>query len=101
MSWVAVLVTSIGCLAVKTTGYLLPVSILDHPIVQRVAGLLPVTLLAALAVQQTVVHGRHLQLDARLPAVGVAIIAVRYRAPFLLVVVLAAATAAILRLLTG
>ena len=101
MSWVAVLVTCAGCFAIKAGGYLVPASLLDHPVAQRVAGLLPVTLLAALALQQTVTHGRHLQLDARLPAVGVALIALRFRAPFLLVVVSAAATAAVIRLVAG
>jgi hypothetical protein len=101
MSWLAVLLASVGCLTIKVAGYLVPASILDHPLVQRIAGLLPVTLLAALALQQTVAHGRHLELDARLPAVGVALMALRLRAPFLLVVVLAAATAAILRLVAG
>jgi hypothetical protein len=37
-------------------------------------------------------------LDARLPALAVAAVAVWRRAPFLLVVILAAATAALLRL---
>jgi hypothetical protein len=101
VSWVTVLVASVGCLAIKAAGYMVPASLLDHPLVQRVAGLLPITLLAALALQQTVTHGRHLQLDARLPAVAVALIALRFRAPFLLVVILAAATAAMLRLVAA
>jgi hypothetical protein len=39
-------------------------------------------------------------LDARVPAVGVAIVAVVLRAPFVVVVALAAATAALIRAVT-
>ena len=101
MSWIAVLVASLGCLAIKTIGYWVPDGALDHPTVQRVAGLLPVTLLAALAAQQTLTHGRHLTVDARIPAVLVAALAIRLRAPFLLVVIAAAAMAALWRLAGG
>jgi hypothetical protein len=101
MSWAAVLVASIGCLVLKAVGYWVPARSLEHPTVQRVAGLLPVTLLAALAAQQTVTHGRHLVLDARTPAVVAAALAIRFRAPFLLVVVVAATTAALWRVAAG
>jgi hypothetical protein len=97
MSWATVLVASFGCLLIKAVGYWVPSRVLDHPTVQRVAGLLPVTLLAALAAQQTLAHGRHLTIDARTPAMAVALVAVRLRAPFLVVVVAAAATAALWR----
>ena len=40
-------------------------------------------------------------LDARAAGVGVAVVALMLRAPFLLVVVLAAATAALVRLVAG
>jgi hypothetical protein len=93
----AVLVTCIGCFAIKAVGFIAPQRVLDHPAVQRMATLLPVTLLAALAAQQTVTHGRSFSLDARLPAMVVAAVALRFRAPFLVVVVVAAATAALLR----
>ncbi len=71
--------------------------------VRRLAAVLPVALLAALAASQTVVRadadGISLTLDARLAGVLVAIVAIRFRAPFLLVIVLAAATTAGLRLI--
>ena len=61
---------------------------------------MPVALLSALvAVQTFSVQGGVLTLDARAAGVGVAVVALRFRAPFLLVVVLAAATAGILRAL--
>jgi hypothetical protein len=60
--------------------------------------LLPVALLAALVVVQAFATGRHLELDARAAGLAVAAVAVLLRAPFLLVVVAAAVTAALVRL---
>jgi hypothetical protein len=58
-----------------------------------------VALLAALIATNTFSTGNHLVLDVRAAAIGVAVVAVLLRAPFLVVVVSAAATAALLRLL--
>ena len=65
---------------------------------RAVLDLAPVPLLAALILTQTVVSttGAYV-IDARLPAVGVAALLVWRRAPFLVVVLAAAATAALLR----
>jgi hypothetical protein len=71
--------------------------VLERERVRRGAVLLPVALLAALTVVQAFAAGRHLQLDARAAGLAVAAVAVLLRAPFLLVVALAAATAALLR----
>lgn len=98
MTWVAVLAGSLACYLTKLLGLSVPQRVLDDARMQRVATLLPVALLAALAVTQTVTTGHRVVLDARLPALGVAAIALALRAPFLVVVVLAAATAALLRL---
>ena len=48
---------------------------------------------------QTATRGNELVLDARLPALVVAAIALALRAPFIVVVLLAAVTAAVLRAL--
>src|SRR3954447_6423377 len=61
-----------------------------------VAPLAP-TLLAALIVTQAFADGRHLVVDARAAGLGVALVAVLLRAPVLVVVVLAATTAALAR----
>ncbi len=97
--WLAVVGTSVGCYLLKLAGLSLPRRLLVRSAVQRVAGLLPVALLAALVAVQTVATGRHLQADARLPALAVALVLVVVRAPFLAVVAAAAGTAAGLRLL--
>jgi hypothetical protein len=64
-----------------------------------VAGLLPVALLTALAAVQTFAVGSRLVVDARLAGVAAGVIALLFRAPFLVVVFVAAATAAAVRAL--
>jgi branched chain amino acid efflux pump len=100
MTWAAILVTSAGCYLLKLTGLSLPESWLAVPAVQRVAALLPVALLAALAAVQTFSVGTHLVIDARLAGVAAGVTALLLRAPFLVVVAVAAATAALLRAFT-
>ena len=101
MTWLALGLTAAGCYLLKFIGLSLPSAWLDDPRVLRVAMLLPVALLAALVAVQTFGSGRALVLDARAAGVAVALVAVLLRAPFLLVVVLAAATAALVRAVTG
>jgi len=99
MMWAGVLVACASCYALKLAGLSLPASVLQDPRVQRTVPLVPVALLAALVVTQTFSTGHHLVLDVRAAALAVAIVAVLLRAPFLVVVASAAATAALLRLL--
>lgn len=67
------------------------------PRARRVLDLVPVPLLAGLIATQTLGDGHRLVLDARAPALAVAGLLVWRRAPFLVVVLAAAATAALLR----
>ena len=67
---------------------------------RRIAVLLPVALLAALIVIQTFADGHRLAVDARLAGVAAGIVAVRLRAPFLVVAGVAGVVAALLRLAT-
>ena len=48
--WATVLIASLGCYGLKLAGVSLPESVLNHPRVQRTAGLLPVAMLTALVV---------------------------------------------------
>lgn len=100
MIWVTVIAASVGCYLLKLAGMSLPESVLDRPDVQRVAALLPVALLAALVAVGTFEADGRLVIDARLAGVGTAVVALLLRAPFLTVIVIAAATTAILRALT-
>ena len=93
------LVACASCYALKLAGLSLPQQWLRDPRVQRTVPMIPIALLAALAATQTFATGQHLVLDVRAAALAVAIIAVVLRAPFLVVVAVAAATAAVLRLL--
>jgi uncharacterized membrane protein len=99
MLWAGLLVASAACYLLKLAGLSLPQRWLQNPRLQRTVPLIPVALLAALVATQTFSSGHHLVLDVRAAALGVALIAVLLRAPFLVVVVAAAATAALLRVL--
>jgi hypothetical protein len=99
--WAAILLGSAGCYLLKLAGMSVPQWVLDDPRVQRVAAVLPIGLLAALAAVQTFADGRHLTIDARVAGVAVALVAIWRRWPFLVVVGLAAATTALLRLVAG
>ena len=98
MLWAGLLTASAACYLLKLAGVSLPQRWLESPRLQQTVPLLPVALLAALVATQTFSSGHHLVLDVRAAALGVALIAVLLRAPFLVVVVAAAATAALLRL---
>ena len=99
MIWAAVMLASAGCFALKLAGWSVPAHWLQRERLQRAAVLLPVPLLAALVVVQAFAGDRALVLDARAAGLAVALGLVLLRAPFLLVVVAAAATAALLRAL--
>ena len=95
--WATVLVASLACFALKLGGHLIPRSWLASERVSRVTTLVTVALLVSLVVVQGFADGRTLTVDARVPALAVVALALALRAPFILVVVLAAATAAALR----
>jgi uncharacterized membrane protein len=99
--WAAVLLGSAACYLLKLAGLSVPRRLLAHPRAQRVATVLPIGLLAALAATQTFADGQHLTVDARVAGVAVALVAIWRRLPFLAVVGLAAATTALLRLVAG
>jgi branched-subunit amino acid transport protein len=98
--WVAVLAGSLGCYLLKLAGLSVPARILTNDTVRRVAATLPIALLAALIAIQTFTDGHRLTVDARAAGLAAAAVAVLLRAPFLVVVGVAAATAALIRLLT-
>jgi membrane-associated phospholipid phosphatase len=98
MMWAGLLVASAACYALKLAGLSLPQSWLQSPRIQRTVQLIPIALLAALVATQTFSTGQHLVVDVRTGALAVALGAVLLRAPFLVVVAAAAATAALARL---
>ena len=99
--WVAILVTAVGCYLLKIAGLSVPQRVLAHPVAERVAALIPVALLSALVAVQVFADDGSLTVDARLAGLAAAVALLVVRAPFLVVVFGAAATAAVLRLLAG
>jgi hypothetical protein len=96
--WVAVVVACVASFLIKLAGYLVPERLMTGERTSRVTTLLPVALLAALVVVQTVVGpGGSLVLDARFVAVGLAVVLLLLRANFLVIVLAAGAVAALLR----
>jgi hypothetical protein len=98
--WVAVLAAAAGCFAIKLAGLSVPPGLLEHPVAERVADLLPTVLLSALVAVQVFGSGSAIVVDARLVGLGVAVVALVLRAPFLVVVGAAALAAALVRLVT-
>jgi branched-subunit amino acid transport protein len=100
--WLAVIGCGVGCYLLKLAGMSVPERALSHPVVRRTADLLPVVLLAALIAVQVFVSkgpdGPELSIDARLAGLAAAFVALLLRLPFLVVVFVAALTAALLRL---
>jgi branched-subunit amino acid transport protein len=97
--WIGILVAAAGCYVLKLTGLSVPSRLLEHPVGERVADLIPVGLLAALVAVQVVADGQGLAVDARAIGLGAAVVLLVVRAPFLVVVFGAAAVAAIARLI--
>ena len=100
MTWTALIVLAVGGYALKAAGPLLLGARELPPTPARLLALAAVPLLAALIAVETFADGETLTLDARAPALGVAAILVWRRAPFLVVVLAAAVTAAAVRALT-
>ncbi|KRF22828.1 AzlD domain-containing protein [Phycicoccus sp. Soil802] len=99
-TWTAVLLASALAFALKLSGYVVPARWLDGDRTTRITSALPIALLAALVGVQTLTDtDGSIAVDSRLAAVAVAVMALVLRAPFIVVVVLAAAVAAGLRLL--
>jgi branched chain amino acid efflux pump len=96
--WPAIIVASLGCYAIKLLGLSVPRKWLANARIAHVADLLPVVLLTALVATQTFTTGRHLVLDARAAGLLAAIVALRFKAPFLVVVGVACLVAALVRL---
>lgn len=99
MSWLVIAVVGAVTIAFKASG---PVLLGRRALPVRVAAVVDVlapAMLAALVVTQTVGGDRELLVDERLAGVAAGAVAVVLRAPLLLVMTVAAATAALIRLL--
>ena len=96
--WSAVLISSALVYSWKIFGYLVPEKFVSNPKIKELAALLTVALLAALVGIQTFVSTEGLSIDARVPAIVATGVLFYLRVPFVIVVVVAAAVAALIRL---
>ena len=99
--WTTVIAASLGCYLLKLAGLSVPAAWVEQPWVARIVDFVPAALLAALVAVQAVSSGQDLVVDGRLVALAVAAIALALRAPFILVLVVAGATGALVHVLTG
>lgn len=97
-TWLAVILGSIAVYSWKFLGYLLPARFLESKLLAKFASFLTIALLAGLVGVQTFTGNGKFEFDARVPAILVAALLLKLRAPFIVIVVSAAATAAALRL---
>jgi uncharacterized membrane protein len=97
MSWTALAALSAVSYALKALGPVLAGGRQIGPRLRVMLDLVAVPLLAGLILVQTMSSGRHVVFDARALALAVAAVLVWRRAPFLVVVLAAAASAALLR----
>ncbi len=97
---IVLVVLAAGSYVLKAAG---PVVLGDRELpaaLQSTVDLLPAALLAALALVSTAGDGQSIVIDARLVGMVVAGVALLRRAPFVVVVVVASAATALVRLLT-
>ena len=95
--WFAVIAAGAATFAVKLVGHLLPRHWLAKPQVARLAALVTVALLSALVAVQAATSNGHVVLDSRLAGLGAAALALLAKAPFVVVVLVAAVVTALLR----
>jgi len=100
-SWTVVVGVGVATIGIKALG---PMLLGGRPLPERVTGvvaLLSPALLAALVAVNTLGGDQELVLDARVPGVLAAAMAIRLKAPVLIVVVVAAVVTAGIRAVTG
>ena len=98
-AWIAIAALTVICFTIKAVG---PVALGGRDLPEwadRLILLMPAALLSSLVVVQTFASGKELVLDARAPALAVAMVALVLRASVLVVLLVAALTAAGLRAL--
>lgn len=100
-TWTIVLVVGVGTIAIKALG---PILLGGRPLPPRanhMITLLAPALLAALVAINTLGGDRELVIDARLPGVLAAAVAIKMKAPVLVVIVVAAVVTAGVRAVAG
>lgn len=94
MIWTAIIATSVIAFMLKYLGQAVPAAWLENARIQKFALYLPTALLAALVAVQSLGSEKNIVFDARSIGVVVAAVALFLKAPFPIVVLLAALTSA-------
>ena len=96
--WATVIAASLGCYGLKLAGVSLPASVLNHPRVKRIAGLLPVAMLSALVVTDLFdANGRYTADWRTVAGIGAGAVALRLGRSLVIVFLIAVVTTAVLR----
>ncbi len=93
--WIVLLGTSLFCFVLKLLGHVVPERWFANARLQRINALIPISLLSALVVAQGLVTKTHVVVDHRLVGLFAALAALVARAPFPVVVVIAAVSSAV------
>lgn len=93
--WTVLIVTSALSLTIKVVGHSVPERRLASARLQRINALIPISLLSALVVAQGLVVKTHVVIDHRLAGLLAALAALFAKAPFPVVVAVAAVTSAL------
>ncbi|TFV91638.1 AzlD domain-containing protein [Blastococcus sp. CT_GayMR20] len=99
--WAAVLAASLGCYLLKLAGLAVPAAWVEQPWIARIVDFVPAALLAALVAVQAFASGQSLVVDGRLAGLLVAAVALAFRAPFIVVLLLAGAAGALVHVIAG
>lgn len=94
MMWTVLIATSVISLFIKWFGHAVPERWLANARLQRINALVPISLLSALVVAQGLVVKTHVVIDHRLAGLLAALAALFAKAPFPVVVVVAALSSA-------
>ena len=93
--WLAILISSVLIFIARIIGYNVPSSILAKERLQRITTLIPIVLLAALVGSQSMVKSGEVVIDHRLAGLLAGAIALRLKRSFLVVLVVAGLTGAL------
>jgi branched-subunit amino acid transport protein len=96
-TWLLILVLAAGTVLMKTLGPVLAGGRQPPAALTRVVALVAPAVISALIVTGTFTHGQQLVIDARAAGVGVAAVALWFRVPAVLAMVLAVIACALLR----